>query len=176
MGAGPPVRSGTVEVTLETPGAPTVLQRVELRSGERKTIDISPQGSTTGPAIITPPRPRSSGGGTGVLLPMAIAFGGVGVVGMGMFGVAGGLSLSTYSEVEDKCPADPTCNDLIDRGEKEQLIANVGAVIGGVGLAAGATLLIVELATGGGSSSRREAALPVDVAVGPGYVGISGKF
>jgi len=122
-----PFDAGTVVVTLETEGAPTVGQRVELHVGERKTIDISPNGSATGPAIITRPRRRHSSEPS-VLLPLAITFGGIGVIGMGMFGVAGGLSLSTYSEVQDKCPNGPDCtDDLVDRGEKEQLIATSGS-------------------------------------------------
>jgi len=34
-------------------------------------------------------------------------------------------------------------------------------------------MLIIELATGG---SRSDASLPVNVAVGPGFVGVNGKF
>lgn len=168
------VDPGSVDVVLETPGAAPIVQRHSLRGGERKTVDISPQSVNVG-GNLPPPGPRQDeGGDMGVLLPLAITFGAVGVVGMGMFGVAGGMSLSTYSEVEDNCPNGPACsNELIDRGEREQLIANIGVIIGGVGLAAGATFLIVDLATGGPSS---EAKGPVNLAIGPGYVGVDGTF
>jgi hypothetical protein len=49
--------------------------------------------------------------------------------------------------------------------------------VGGVGLAAGATFLIIELATGGSSEPSKEAkAVDVDFDIGPGYAGVSGKF
>jgi hypothetical protein len=114
----------------------------------------------------------------------ALVCGGIGVAGMVTFGVAGGLSLSTYSEVEDKCSAQPggRCtssadHETIDKGEQQQLIANIGLIVGSVGLAAGATLLIVDLASGGSGEAKAEVgALPVRVDVGPGYAGVSGSF
>lgn len=162
---------GPVDIVLDTVGSPPVSQRHDLRPGDQKTFQIGMQAAVTPP----PQPPRRTDDDTELeLLPLSLAFAGVGVVGMGMFGVAGGMSLSTYSEVEDSCPG-PACTDeLIDRGEREQLIANVGVVIGAVGLAAGATIFIVDVANG--SSSDREASVPVNVAFGPGYVGVNGRF
>lgn len=169
-----PLDPGGVDVVLETPGTPAVQNRVELQRGEKKTIAIGPQ--QAGVILPPPPRPTQDDGGLG-LLPVAIAFGGVGVAGFIAFGVAGGLSLSTYSEVEDTCSTLPAaeCNDLIDTGETQQLVANIGWIVGAVGLAAGATILIVDLTSGGGSGGTREAA-SVDLHVGPGHVGVRGAF
>lgn len=169
-----PLDAGPVDVVLDTVGAPPSAQKLNLARGEKKTIVIAPAGPV-GPVGPGPgPGPRRRTNDRFSMLPLAITFGGIGVVGMGMFAVAGGLSLGTYSEVEDNCPNGPTCtDDLIDRGEREQLIANVGLVVGAVGLAAGATFLIVEVATGGVGN---EAKAPVNLAIGPGYVGVDGAF
>jgi len=175
-----PVDPGPVEVTLETPGKPPTVQRIEVKKGARETVNIAPTADT----VVQPPPPPpvvESSSGPSAMLPLAITFGGIGVIGMGVFGVAGGMSLGTFSELEDACPTG-TCpasqNETIDRGQREQLIANIGLVVGAVGLAAGATFLIVELATGGDSAApaQEAAAIQVDLDIGPGYIGVSGKF
>jgi hypothetical protein len=176
-----PVEPGPVEVILETPGKQPTIQRLEVKKGARETANIAPPADTAVVAPPPPPPPETSDGPS-AMLPLAITFGGIGIIGMGMFGVAGAMSLSTYSELEDACPTGtcpPSQNETIDRGQREQLIANIGVIVGGVGLAAGATFLIIELATGGGggdASTKEAAAVDVDVDVGPGYVGVSGKF
>jgi hypothetical protein len=166
-----PLDPGPVDVVLDTVGSPPISQRHDLRAGERKTISI---GGQVGVGLPPPPPPRRKSGTELELLPISLSFAGVGVAGMVMFGVGGGLSMSTYSEVEENCPNGPSCTDeLIDRGETEQLIANIGVIIGGVGLAAGTTVFIIDVANGGSSS---DAALPLNVAIGPGYVGLKGEF
>ncbi|NUP06998.1 MAG: tetratricopeptide repeat protein [Polyangiaceae bacterium] len=168
-----PLDPGSIDVVLDTVGSAPVTQRVDLRAGEQKTVSIGPA-ATTGP-LPPPPPPRKESETELELLPVSLAFAGVGVVGMGMFAVAGGMSLGTFSEAEDNCPNGAGCtNDLIDRGEREQLIANIGVIIGGVGLAVGTTVFIIDVANGGGSSD--EAKNPVNLAIGPGYVGVNGAF
>jgi len=167
-----PLDPGTVDVTLDTVGSPPVSQRHDLKAGERKTISIGLQ--VGGVGLPPPPPPRRKSSTELELLPVSLAFAGVGVAGMVMFGVGGGLSTSTFSELEENCPNGPSCTDeTIDRGETEQLVANIGVIVGGVGLAAGTTVFIIDVANGGSSS---EAKLPVNLAVGPGYVGVKGEF
>lgn len=182
-----PLDPGPVEVSLETDGSPPVSESLTLAKGERKTLDVAvpePKQDIAPPP--PPPETESGGGGPSGLLIGGLVLAGVGVAGMVTFGVAGGLSLSTYGEVEDKCSAQPggTCSsaadvETIDKGKQQQLIANIGAIIGGVGLAAGATLIIIDVATGGGSSGSASAevgAVPVKVEIGPGYAGLRGRF
>jgi len=165
-----PQDPGPVDAVLEVPGKPPVTQRVTLKKGEKQSITL------TAPVdqVVTPPPPppKQEESGPSVMLPLAITFGGIGVIGMGMFGVAGGMSLGTYSELEDGCPSNCPA-ETIDRGETEQMIANIGLTVGAVGLAAGATFLIVELAGGGGGTTEARA---IDIDVGPGYAGIRGAF
>ncbi len=178
-----PFDPGPVDVLLETDGMPAVSEKLTLGKGERKTLDLA----VAEPKVDVPPPPppeKEDGGGVSGLMIGALVLGGVGVAGMVTFGVAGGLSLSTYSEVEDKCSAQPggRCSsaadlETIDKGEQQQLIANIGLIVGAVGLAGGATLLIVDLASGGsGEASAEVGALPVQVDIGPGYAGVRGNF
>ena len=175
---------GPVDVVLETDGLPAVNQSLTLTKGERKTLDLAvPEPKKEEPPP-PPPPPEDSSGPSGLLIG-SLVLGGIGIAGMVTFGVAGGLSLSTYGEVEDKCSAQPggKCGsqadlETIDKGEQQQMIANIGLIVGGVGLAAGATLLIVDLATGGesGSASADVGDASVDLQVGPGYAGVLGRF
>ena len=178
-----PFDPGPVDVLLETDGKPAVTEKVELAKGERKTLDLAVVEPKVDVPPPPPPKEEESGGVSGLMVG-ALVLGGIGVAGMVTFGVAGGLSLSTYSEVEDKCSAQPggRCTapadlETIDKGEQQQLIANIGLIVGGVGLAAGATLLIVDLTTGGSGDAKAEVgALPVEIDVGPGYAGVRGSF
>ncbi len=174
---------GPVDVVLETDGLPPVSQSLTLAKGERKTLDLAvPEPKKEEPP--PPPPPSDDSSGPSGLLIGSLVLGGIGVAGMVTFGVAGGLSLSTYGEVEDKCGSQPggKCTaqadlDTIDEGEQQQMIANIGLIVGGVGLAAGATLLIVDLAGGGSSSASADVGdVSVDLQVGPGYAGVRGRF
>ena len=168
-----PLDPGAVDVVLDTPGTPPVQNRVELQRGEKKMIAVAPQ--QPGVSLPPPPPKRKQDDDLG-LLPVALAFGGLGVAGMVTFGVAGGLSLGTYSEVEDTCATLPAaeCNDLIDTGETQQLVANIGWIVGAVGLAAGATILIVDLTTSSSGSTRDASNVQLDI--GAGRMGVSGSF
>lgn len=167
-----PFDPGRVEVVLTPTSGEPATKSVDVRAGDKPTIEIEPA-----KAVIEapPPPPPPKEKGSSVFLPLAIGFGGVGVVGMGMFGVAGGMSLGTYSELEDKCGAGPCTSaadgDTVDRGEREQLIANVGLIVGAVGLAAGTAFLIVDLS--GAGRSKEQA---IELEIRPGFVGARGTF
>jgi hypothetical protein len=111
------------------------------------------------------------------LLPLTIAFGSVGVLGMGLFAVTGSMTNSAESTLEENCGGGRcTSQEDLDRAETAQTtqaLANAGWIIGAVGLAAGATFLIVDLASSGGSESKTG---DVDLLLGPGFAGISGSF
>jgi hypothetical protein len=180
-----PLDPGPVTVTLDTDGAPSVKEDLTLTKSERKTLDLTVPEPKVDVAPPPPPPEEKDGGGPSGLLIGGLIAGTIGVAGMVTFAVAGGMSLGTYSDVEDKCSALPggKCtsaqdHEQIDEGEQQQLIANVGAIVGGVGLALGATLIIVDVATGGGGDDapKDEAKLPVDIVIGPGYAGVSGTF
>jgi hypothetical protein len=95
------------------------------------------------------------------------------------------MANSTYSDLEEKCagpcPADSQDDlDQIDSGRTQQTLANVGLVVGIVGIGAGVTLFVLSL---GGKSSEAKTGqahlAPVrkpELVVGPGFTGVRGKF
>lgn len=150
-------------------------------------IDLSQPAAAPTPTPVPAPAPAPAPGpapdapakGKGSLLPYALIAGGVGVAGLGLGTAFGLMHLSTYSDIEDKCPqARRPCNDLqddIDKGKSQQTIANVGFVVGGVGLGIGAALLVLDLSRGGSKEAKEGAATPA-ISVGYRTVEVTGRF
>ena len=176
---------GALAVSLETDGLETVAENVELAKGDKKVIELAVKEPSLTQEPRGPEEPTTGSGGPSGLFIAGLVAAGAGVAGMVTFGVAGGMTLSTFGELEDTCGAQPggRCTsaadlEVVDRGQTERPIANVGLIVGAVGLAAGATLIVIDLATSGGSgsdgSTKVEASAKLDL--GPGYVGVSGAF
>ncbi|HTJ81526.1 MAG TPA: tetratricopeptide repeat protein [Polyangiaceae bacterium] len=176
-----PLDPGPVDVVLEVPGAAPVRDHADLKAGQTKAFNlVGPDtGSAVPPPIETPKKEESSGGSPGLLIGGLVAAG-IGVGGFVMFGVEGSMAKSTESDLQALCPSgcspsDASAQDLVDQGKSQQLIANVGLAIGAVGLAAGATLIVIHIATAdGGDAPKSDEALNLEV--GPSYVGVRGRF
>ena len=119
------------------------------------------------------------------LRPWAYVAGGVGVAGLAVFTIAGLVSQSTYSDLEDSCGNGPCSSqddiDKIDSGRSQQTIANVGLVVGLLGIGAGVTLFVLSL--GGNKSEAKTGqarALPPtpkpELYIGASHAGLRGKF
>ena len=67
-------------------------------------------------------------------------------------------------------PCSTSHADDISSGKTQQTLANVGLIVGAVGVAAGATLIVV------GAKSKRAPAAATGLVVGPGYLGVNGTF
>jgi hypothetical protein len=107
------------------------------------------------------------------LRPYAYVAGGVGVVGLGLFAAFGLMDNSTYKNLQSACQNNacpPSKQSDIDSGRTQQTVANIGLVVGAVGVATGATLFILSL----GSKSAPAAATGLVVA--PGYLGLRGSL
>jgi hypothetical protein len=103
--------------------------------------------------------------------------GGVGVAGLAVFTVAGLMANSTFKRMSDVCGTSG-CSDAgqlseIDKGRSQQTLANVGLAVGVVGLAAGATLIILG---GRGHGSDSSATVAVSGIPGGGSISYAGKF
>jgi hypothetical protein len=106
----------------------------------------------------------------------AYVAGGVGLAGMAMFAVFGLMSNAAYGDLQSACPppsrrCPPDKQSEVSSGRTQQTIANVSAVVGAVGLAAGVTLFVVSL-QGKPSPDTGGTALEV----GPAYVGVRGSL
>jgi len=82
------------------------------------------------------------------LLVPAIVAGGVGVAGFALFGIFGALNEATFSDLQERCndgacPADASSD--IESGQAYQTTANIGLIVGAIGLATGAGLVIADL-------------------------------
>ncbi len=142
-----PVMPGNVDLVLTQNGSP-VTKQAKVAAGQ--TVDVTLETTPTDkPPPPPPPVTTPEGGGSTIpWRPMWIAGYGVGVLGLGMFAIAGSLSNGTYSDVKAACgtsPCPPSQASLVSRGQREQTIANVGLVIGLIGVAAGTTFLVLDL-------------------------------
>jgi len=174
-----PVVPGRIDLSVESPGRPPVRQSLHVSRGERAavTLDGGPVPPEAGAPQATSPPPVRAGtagepSGAGAARTWAYVAGGVGVVGVATFAIAGVASNGTYSDLQTKCgagrcPGGSGYDGEISRGKTEQTIANVGLVVGAVGVAAAATFFVVSLS----SKSDR-----VAVVAGPGWLGLRGVF
>jgi hypothetical protein len=169
-----PVMPGTVEVTVHTPPDPPKRQTLTLAAGETKTVEIEAVAPPPPPppvvAVAPPPPPRAAE----KLRPFAYVAGGIGVAGVLTFAIAGAMSNATYSGLKSDCndgPCPPSRANDVSTGRTQQTIANVGLVVGLVGIAAGTTLFIVS-AKDKTDTSRSQAS----IVVGPGWLGVRGEM
>lgn len=102
---------------------------------------------------------------------------GVGLLGMGLFGVTGGLALQNASELKSACR-----NGICPGGSEEQLAAThtlgnaalAGILVGGVGIGAGAAVWFFAKPKEQPKDTRERAGLSVQI--GMGSVGVGGRF
>jgi hypothetical protein len=176
------VAPGKVTIVARAPQRPAIERSLELAAGSRQAlrIDLAAPAETgiegqpvgvPAPAesSVTLEPPRSGG----ALRTLAFVAGGVGVAGLATFGIFGTLNNQKFSELEDEC-AEGRCpaerQEDIDAGRQYQTIANIGLIVGVVGVGAGTVLFLMS-----GRSAER-AALPMDVALGPSDVQVRGRF
>ena len=165
----------TVAATAE--GAAPASRTVTAAEGTSTRVELVGEAAAaapTGPAGPPPdePAPASAGGSK---LPAAVAFG-VGGVGVALGAVTGILSLGKVGELEDRCPT-KVCSaadqELADSARTLGTVSTIGLIVGGVGVAAGVVLLVVEPAP----APHASAAGPrVVTRVGPGSLSLAGTF
>ncbi|HZO15942.1 MAG TPA: hypothetical protein VFB62_21865 [Polyangiaceae bacterium] len=172
------VTPGKVAVLLSS-GGKNQVREVNVTAGGAESLAIEPP-SDGGTATPDPgdddDRPDRTTEPEGPNLPLiiGIAAGGVGVVGFALAGVFGGLALGKHNDLEAACgdaPCPPGHQDEIDSGRTFQTVSNVMIVVGAVGVAAGAGLIIYSFVADD-SASAEEARLTV----GPGWIGVRGSF
>ena len=109
------------------------------------------------------------------------AAGGIGALGLVTFAVLGSMSSSTFDDLEQSCkggvcPASRAGD--IDGGRSQQTVANIGAAVGALGLAAGITLVTLSYTS---RSKADDGATPassatVHASLGLGSVALRGSF
>lgn len=133
---------GSVTVRAEAPGRAPFEKTIEVKPGEAQEVAVELGGDGGS---------DSGGGGFNFMsdLPlrtMAIASGGVGVVGLAMWSIFGLSASSRYDELDRKCAGrcDPFYQDDVDAGRRETAASTAGLVIGILGVAGGAAFFTID--------------------------------
>lgn len=149
------VMPGEVVVRATTSGSDPIEKKIEVGAGATKTIALAFAGaspeSDEDSAAVPETEPMDTGGKTqpsgGTLRTVGFVTAGVGVAGLVVFGVAGSMAKSEFDGLEEECNGerctDPKYADNVDSGKRLQTIANIGLVVGAVGLIAGGTMILL---------------------------------
>jgi hypothetical protein len=157
-----------------------VSRDVNVEAGESKATILTfkkAEMAPVAPAVAEPvtPKPEASPSKSSPMRTAAFVAGGVGVAGLTVFTISGLMAKSTFNRMSTTCGAagcsEPAQLDEIDKGKSQQTIANVGLVVGLVGLSAGAVLFIVS-----GKKSPDAPAVAITGLPGGGALSYSGKF
>jgi hypothetical protein len=166
LGAPVAVLPGTIRVEASSPGGKPVSREVAIAAGATRTVAL-----TLGTEEASSTTPQQDDDGRTTLRASGFVAAGVGVLGMATFATFGILAKDRYESLERQCEGTRCPEDRqgdVDQGRMLQTTANVGLVVGAVGLATGATLFV--LAWPSGSED------PVQVAVGPTTATVFGTF
>ncbi len=142
-----PVAPGTTELEVRTEGKSTLKKSVTLAAGEKTTVTIDAAEAKT-EAVAKPDKeptkePEAPSSGSGLRVGGFVA-GGVAVVGLGLFAGFGLAARSKFNELQTACAGGcPSRGADIDAGRRDQRIANIGLVVGLVGVATSVTLFVL---------------------------------
>lgn len=174
-----PVRVGVITVSAKAPGEAEYTTDVTVAGGTvTHEVDLAELWATPEPAPAPPPVEEKQPDASVDLLGLdtrtwAYIAGGVGAAGAVTFGVFGAMNRSKYNSLESDCPGGvcPTDrSDDIDAGKRYQTIANVGLVVGVVGLGTGTVLYLLS------DDDKGREQTSAQVGVGPGSVMVKGSF
>jgi hypothetical protein len=155
----PDGRRAEHSVTLEAGVAAALELKLSLPPAEPEPVAAAPEPETRRVVI-------SSGTNEGMRTAAYVA-GGVGIAGLGAFAVLGILSNGKFDDLQEGCPmrveCDPALQDTADSGKGLQTGANIGLLVGAVGVTAGIVLFVLSV-----EEERTE------VTVGAGHIGVRG--
>ncbi len=165
LGAPVAVMPGIVRVEASSPEGTPATREVAIAAGTTRTVAL-----TLGAEAKSTPPTQDEDHGRAALRTGGLLAAGVGVLGMATFATFGMLAKDRYESLDAQCPdhCPDDRQDDIDQGRMLQTTANVGLVVGALGLATGATLFTL----GWPSSSEGS----VQVAVGPATASLHGTF
>ncbi|HEY8042493.1 MAG TPA: hypothetical protein VIF15_21975 [Polyangiaceae bacterium] len=170
-----PALAGSAEVVVQTPGHLPVKRSVALAAGQRTSLTIDAQSGPLEGAAAPPPEPAPEPPAPSSPIPLrtwAYVAGGIGAAGLVTFAVAAIMAKSTYDDLGSACnggPCPASKADEISSGKTQQTIANVGLVVGILGVGTGATLFVL-------SRPKSADAPATAVVVSPGWVGLRGSW
>lgn len=171
-----PLDPGEHEIRASAPDYLPYQQTFTLSEGESKTLalDLVAKPAPRAEAKLDAEPERASGS---ALRPLGYVSVGIGVVGLAVGGYFGLKAKSTRDDLSDACPAD-RCSAAerakYDDGRDQAGYATVGFAVGGVGLLAGALLLM--LAPNEQEQPASLTTVRLQPALGPGSLWLNGSF
>jgi hypothetical protein len=183
LGSSIVVEPGTHRVEASGSGLSPVRREVNLEGGELKTLNLSVKKTEEGkpsrelslaPATAPAPSPPPAAESKHPVRTAGYVTGAVGVAGLAVFAITGMMAKSTFDTLDRECGA-AGCSDAghlgdVDRGKSLQTVANVGLVVGVLGVVGGGTMILL----GGGKS--KEAGARAWLSPGGGMVSYGGTF
>lgn len=183
------VRPGRHRFTAELAGYDKVVWEVDAiaRQDQTHPFVLTPSPAAAPPPVaVAPvaapaaaPAPAAASGGVNGLRVASYVALGVGAVGLGLGGVFALTAHGNYSDANDMCPNFPCQLTTEEAAKREQLgkdgdsaktVSLVGFIVGGVGVAAGATMFVLS------SGKKAQQGLSVSPMIGLGSAGVRGSF
>lgn len=174
------VKPGTVALELKSESGVLARQQVEAPAGGQVTVSIAtpaPSAPPPPPATVSCPPVESRGPEPPRgISPSALGwvFAGVGVVGWASFAAFGVLNNSKFDELQERCPGNLCPESLasdVESGRRYQTYANVGLVVGAVGIG---TAIVLWLASPG--STDKAERVRSRLALSTSESSVSGRF
>lgn len=174
------VTPGNIVVVAALADGRSVRKEVAVAAGatEKVELDLAPEvapGAQPRPPERprpAPPPPTDSRAKQHPLRAYAFVAGGVGVAGLATFTIFGLMNKSKFDDLDSSCDnghCGPSRQDDIDAGRRYQTLANVGLVVGVVGIGAGTTLFLL-------SKPKAEPSTALRLNLAPGFASVAGDF
>lgn len=156
MGQPIAVMPGRTSVVATAPGRPGAREEVDIAAGALSTVAVSfdpPVPVAPPPAAAPPPGPlpaKEAPLAASAKPDQTVRYAGIGVAAIGVGGfltaaIAGAMANARFADVRSDCGGmrcvDPSVTDRIDGGRRLDTTANVGLVIGALGVAGGAAMI-----------------------------------
>jgi hypothetical protein len=177
------VDPGRHAVTAEKDGFVAAAATVESLAGHDQEVSLKMLRAVAEQPAVTPttaptqtaPPPSTSGGSSALRISSYVA-GGVGIAGLATFAIAGSMARSKFNSLTDECqgPCPSSRQSDVDAGRREQTLANVGFVVGLVGLGTGATLFLLSRPSKSPAASASAGRPVLQVAAGPTWISVHG--
>jgi hypothetical protein len=170
-----PAAPGSATVTLVHNDGTETSKDVTITAGQDTKVDFTPPKAA--PPTAEPAKTSGEASakldtsGHTNLRTWAYVAGGVGVAGVATFAIFGLMANSKHSKLQDNCPNNKCPADLqsdADAGKRDQTIANIGLVVGVVGLGTGTVLYLMS-----GKKNQENAAMHTPPRRGPHVDGVS---
>jgi len=168
------VDPGRHALAFSAPGYVSETRTLAVSPGDRAALEVSlPAVKAEAPIVAAAAPPAASAVRARWPLRLGVAGVALGGIGLGVFGVAGGLALHDKTQLEGACPSQgcpPALHGDVDAYERRKLLSSVGLYAGAAFLCVGALGFYLHRHDG------RARAAEVTPVLGLGYVGLRGSL